>query len=86
MEIWTRHLKEPSDKERFKKNLLNSRFILERLIEIMQEDADQLETNEISLSTYDSPSWSHQQAHKNGQRSQIRKYINLITLDQGAKK
>ena len=71
-----RWLKGTEDKEARKHLVQASGDILEVLEAMFQTD---LEGARKSLKTdYDNPSWSHLQAHKNGEMSVLTKYIELI--------
>lgn len=79
---WTNHLKDPDEKERFRKYVLGSKSILERQTQIldeMEEELDQLETGE---NQYQSPSWAALQADRNGYRRALRRIKKLNNLDQ----
>lgn len=66
------------EKENFKQNLLNSKIVLDKLLEIVY-NMDK-EREEVSFNDYDSPSWSHKQAHTNGYREALRRVIEVIDI------
>ena len=66
--VWTSHLKTKEEKERFKKQVLSSSEVLERLSDIISEYS---ESCVMEKPDYDSPSWAYKQAHYNG-------YINAL--------
>lgn len=76
---WTKHVKE-ADKEQFTKTVLASLPALNRLKEILEEELEQLSKQEASLSDYSDASWSHKQAHRNGERAFARKVLELLTF------
>lgn len=80
--MWTKNLKTPEEKERFENSLKGSRLVLERLVQMLDEEEADIDRSEMNLDTYSTPNWSEKQAHKNGQRSMLRKIKNLISLDQ----
>lgn len=82
---WTRNLAD-KDIPGFEKQLRNSIDVLDRLAEILTEDLQEIENVEAGLKQYDTPSWSHKQAHLNGERSRIRKMLKLINLDRKERK
>lgn len=82
MMMWTKNLKTPEEKERFENSLKGSRLVLERLVQMLDEEEADIDRSEMNLDTYSTPNWSEKQAHKNGQRSMLRKIKNLISLDQ----
>lgn len=78
---WTHHLKDPSERLQYEKSLRNSRWILDRLHEIMHDMDNSLDRQEISPSSYDNPNWAYKQAHSNGFRQCLSKISKLINLD-----
>lgn len=78
---WTKNLTEQADKERLQKTILGSRVALDRLKELIEEEVKALDNQEASLTDYDSPSWSHKQAHRNGERGFAKKIIELLTFE-----
>lgn len=80
--MWTKNLKTPEEKERFENSLKGSRLVLERLAQMLDEEEADIDRSEMNLDTYSTPNWAEKQAHKNGQRSMLRKIKNLISLDQ----
>lgn len=79
---WTDHLKDPEEKERFKKHILSSKAVLERLQEIMNNIEDDYERTELNSKIYDLPNWDYRQADMNGGRRMKRTISRIINLDQ----
>lgn len=76
-ELWLRGLK-GEDREKMKKVVLDSTILLDKLKEIlynMQEGK-----KDTVVSDYDTPSWSHKQAHLNGETAALQKVIGLLTI------
>lgn len=65
-------------KDDLEKLIRNSRIVLSRLKDIL--DADIKELNEFTTSDYDSPSWSHKQAHNNGKLDYARQVRSLLSF------
>lgn len=82
MIVWTKNLDTPEEKERFESTVKSAKPVLKRLTDLLIEEEDALDRSEINPDVYESASWASKQAHKNGQRSMIRKIKNLINLDQ----
>lgn len=82
MPIWTHHLKDQDEKERFKKYVQNNRTILERLSAIANQWEDELKDKELDKDSYESPAWAYKQADNNGYRRCLRQLQLLLTLDQ----
>lgn len=78
---WTNHLKDPDEKERFRKHILGSKSIIDRQLEIMRDKELELNRSETDPSSYESPSWAAHQAHKNGFRECLQWMTKLLTLD-----
>lgn len=78
--LWIKNLKDPEDIERLNKAVLGSVTIRNRLAEIIKEKLEALDSQECSVADYDSPSWSHKQAHRNGQKASLVEVLKLIDL------
>lgn len=72
---WFTHL--PRDQqEGFKKQVLSSRDVLERLQKMLED-----KKTEVVLSTdYESPSWAYKQADRNGYDRALTEVINLLNM------
>ena len=70
--------KSAEDKEKITKLVLSSENLLDILKEILYNMQEKRELT--VLSDYDTPSWSHKQAHLNGEAAGIRKVIDLIEI------
>lgn len=79
---WTQHLKTEEEKESFKKEIYSARTVLERLLDLLNEDEALLDRSEMDQRIYDIPNWDYRQAHKNGVRQQMHATRLLINLDQ----
>lgn len=74
---WLEGLK-GDEKEQMREYVLGSEKLLDKLTEILYNMQERSETT--VLDDYDSPSWSHRQAHLNGQGDVIRKLLEIVTL------
>jgi hypothetical protein len=79
---WTQHLNSEEDINAFKQHILSARPVLERLLQIVNEDEASLDRSEMDQRVYDSPNWAEKQAHKNGNRQYINAIRLLVDLDQ----
>lgn len=79
---WTKHITDPSEKERFQNSILGSKSVLQRLQALMNEMKEDVDTQELSIRIYDSPNWDHKQAHLNGFKEALKKVTKIINLDQ----
>lgn len=80
--IWTKHLKDKEDKDKFEASIKHSKWVLDRLDIVLDEMQRNVEATEISAKVYDKPNWSHWQAHHNGYKNCIQSIKKLINLDQ----
>jgi hypothetical protein len=80
--VWTKHLEDLEEKQKFEKYVLGSKRLLNRLKDILQEQEDALDVGETSPKNYDSPSWAYKQAHSNGYRQCLNVIKKLVDLNQ----
>jgi hypothetical protein len=80
---WTKGIHDPKKKEAFEATIRNSHVVLERLYDILVEREGELTSSECTVSDYDTPNWDVRQAHRNGERSQIRKLKDLLSFMKG---
>ena len=79
---WVRHLP-AQDTDRiksFEDGIRNSTLALGRLRDILKEELEQIDRSESSESQFDIPNWDYLQAYRNGDRSRIRKLLNLFSF------
>lgn len=73
------------DKEKrdeIKSIVLGSTILLDRLNKILYNIKK--EKSEVRLLDYDSPSWSHKQAHLNGQIDMLDQLVKLVSITERA--
>lgn len=78
---WTDHLKSDEEKKRFEKQILNSRPVLDRLVEMLRDDIRSKDHAELDTKNYDTPGWAYLQAHRNGYRAHEALVENITNLD-----
>jgi beta-lactamase class D len=74
---WIKDLKEPEQREHFKKLLYGNEKVLDKLTQILYNYIKESETN---TNDYDSPSWAYKAAHNNGRIEAFKKVIKLLDL------
>lgn len=79
---WTQHLKTDEEKKRFEEAIMNSKNVLVRLDQIIEEIEETLDRSETNPKVFDSPNWAYLQAFKNGCRAGYDTIRKLIDLDQ----
>ena len=80
-DVWTRHLANPEEKERFKGSVVASKPVLDRAKEILDKMEQDLDQVEVNPKYYETPNWDYRQAHNNGYRQCLRIVKKLIDLD-----
>jgi len=80
---WYGELKKDEDKKKLEEVIRHSTVALGRLKEIVEGNISSSERQETRMSEYDSASWSHKQAHRNGYRQAMFEMKELLSfLDQ----
>lgn len=77
--IWIAHLKdkEKADFEQAIRTWSNTP-VADRFIEILKAQVRELDRQETTLLDYESASWSHKQAHRNGARQSFLTILKLL--------
>jgi hypothetical protein len=68
------------ERDNHKRGLANDVY-LRQLREILEDELRELERKEITPD-YTSPSWSHLQAHRNGDKYRLIKILDLLNFEQ----
>lgn len=79
---WTKHLKTEEEKEQFRREILGSKRVLDRLSVLMNEVENDLNSTELNTKIYDIPNWAYRQADMNGHRRCLNTVKKIINLDQ----
>lgn len=72
-------LKDSPNPDNMKKSVISSKLVLDKLIEVCYNIKKSLD---IESYDYDNPSWSHKQAHINGQKQMLEKIVSLCTIEE----
>lgn len=80
---WLQDLKDPKAREDFERVLRNDSVVLSKLKKIIEEFIVDVETNEMSLDDFDSPSWALKQASRLGEKRGLKKIRDLLTFIDG---
>lgn len=73
--LWFRNTP-PEEVEKLKEILKSGSLLLDKLYEICYNRS--IELKKVSKPDYDNPSWSHKQAHLNGQLEELELILKLI--------
>lgn len=80
-EAWLQGLTGP-ERDKMKEEVLSSTNLLDKLTKILYNMQEKGQST--VLSDYDTPSWSHKQAHLNGENAAIRKVLEIVTIRERA--
>lgn len=75
-------LNDPKAKDDLEKTLRNSTIAFSKLLDILEDRKRELDNSEMK-DNYDSSSWSHKQAHRNGRRQELQDTIDLLQFIKG---
>ena len=75
---WLKGVNDPKEREKEKKIIENSNFLLDKLKEICYNKLEELD--HVTKIDYDNPSWACKQAHINGEKQAYRSIIELCTI------
>lgn len=75
--VWFQGLK-PEEQESFKKDVLSAQKVLDKLTKIVYNRT--IEVQNTPIADYDCASWSHRQAHQNGQVAAFKEILSLIDI------
>ncbi len=78
-QAWLQGLK-GEEAKRMQELVAGNKILLDKLVEILYNMQTKRESS--VLADYDTPSWSHKQAHLNGENSMIRKLIEIATVSE----
>lgn len=78
--IWFSHLKSTVEQEEFKKSVLGSKIVLDKLHDIVYNKIKSQEKS--TTADYDSPSWAYRQADKVGYTRALEEIITILTMDE----
>ena len=80
--IWTSHLKDQTEIDRFKQVVKSSKGTLDRQLQIIDSRIKAINSIEMGVDIYTKPGWDALQAHYNGEKAALTWVKRLIDLDQ----
>lgn len=78
---WTSHISDPDEKIRFENSVRGSKYILQRLDDILAERQKAIDIIETGVEKYKQPGWDAIQAHYNGEKASLKYVRNLLEID-----
>jgi len=84
---WTSHLSTEESRKSFEAKLFNMANdpAIVRLLELVEKRRQELLRREQTIEAYDTPSWSHRQAHINGEIACLNYVSGLLAFAKGPK-
>lgn len=79
--LWTDHIKDTDEKERFVNQIISAKPVLRHLITLIEKDEKALDNVERNVKQFEDPNWSHKQAFYNGSRSVYYTIKKIIDID-----
>lgn len=76
--VWTEHLKDPEEKSKAASSIRASKTLINRFIEILQKEKEELQRRRVSSKEYDNPNWAIKQADFNAEERHINKMLDLF--------
>jgi len=83
---WTSHLRDPEHKERFQDQILSAKPVLNKLLEIIEDQKKEIRKIDTSENVFTDPNWAYKQAYHNGQKAGLDFVAKLIDLDKQEKR
>ncbi len=79
--VWFRpeHQRDAKKKEDYEAAIRNSRVIVDRLLEILEQRMDAIESRETDLDTYDGGAY-HKLAFLHGQKKELKEIVELFSF------
>ena len=74
---------DPEKRANYEETLRNSSTALSRLYDIVEEKEQTMNSQEVSLSDFDNPSWPYKQAYRNGQKAALKEMKELLAFIKG---
>lgn len=74
---WIKDIKDPVERENFKKLLYSNEKVLDKLSKILY---NYIRESETATNDYDSPSWAYKAAHHNGRVESLKRVMKLLDL------
>mgnify|MGYP003640549174 CR=1 FL=1 len=78
---WTRGIESEASREEVLRIIKASTILRERLAYIATARLEEIESRQYSEKDFEDPNWSEKQAFRNGRMSELRKVLQLVTLN-----
>lgn len=78
--VW---IKNTSNKQEVEAAIRNSTTALSRLYDIVEEKEQVINSQELAVTDFDSPAWSHKTAYRLGQKAALKEIKDLLAFIKG---
>lgn len=76
-------IKNTSNKQEVEAAIRNSTTALSRLYDIVEEKEQVINSQELAVTDFDSPAWSHKTAYRLGQKAALKEIKDLLAFIKG---
>ena len=76
-------VKNTSNKQEVEAAIRNSTTALSRLYDIVEEKEQVINSQELAVTDFDSPAWSHKTAYRLGQKAALKEIKDLLAFIKG---
>lgn len=76
-------IKNTSNKQEVEAAIRNSTTALSRLYDIVEEKEQVISSQELAVTDFDSPAWSHKTAYRLGQKAALKEIKDLLAFIKG---
>lgn len=76
-------IKNTSNKQEVEAAIRNSTTALSRLYDIVEEKEQVINSQELAVTDFDSPAWSHKTAYRLGQKAALKEMKDLLAFIKG---
>lgn len=76
-------IKNTSNKQEVEAAIRNSTTALSRLYDIVEEKEQTINSQELAVTDFDSPAWSHKTAYRLGQKAALKEMKDLLAFIKG---
>lgn len=77
---WLKNVSDPKKRAEAEAIIRNSTVALSRLLDLVEEKEQTINSQELTASDFDSPSWSHKTAFRLGQKAALKDLKELLAF------
>lgn len=80
---WLKNLSDPKKRIEVEAIIRNSTTALSRLLDIVEEKEQSINSQELAVTDFESPAWSHKTAYRLGQKAALKELKDLLAFTKG---